>query len=236
MSDLDKNREIIFVVGTDTGVGKTVLSLLLMQFLFAKGCTPFYLKPVQTGCRDPYDTDSDAAFIYRHVKPLQEKDPADSIIYCFKNPKAPFFAARDEIKTIDLSVIKRVVEEKAAMHTPLILEGAGGLLVPVAEKTCVADLILLTNARPIIAARTGLGTINHTLLTIEALRARGISPLGVVFIDAEKNKTSPEMIEENRSAIEDASGVKIAGVIGRIDDFSNPPPDCYEPLIKIRRS
>jgi len=131
MAVLNRSADILFVVGTDTGVGKTVLSLLLIQFFYARGYTPFYLKPVQTGCEDPYDTDSDAGFIYRHVKPLRNRAPADSIIYCFRNPKAPIFAARDEKRTIDLSLIERAVTEKAVMHAPLVIEGAGGVLVPV---------------------------------------------------------------------------------------------------------
>jgi dethiobiotin synthetase len=233
MPNLNKTMAPIFVVGTDTGVGKTVLSLLLMQFFFLEGYTPFYLKPVQTGCMDPYDTDSDAAFVYLHANPLRDKDPAESVIYCFKNPKAPLIAARDEEKTIELSIIEQRVAEKAAMHTPLIIEAAGGVLVPITERTYVADLILLAKAQPLIAARAGLGTINHTLLTIEALKSRGISPSGVIFIDAGEKRTSPESIEENRSAIEELSGVKVAGVIGRISDFSNPPQKSYEPLKDI---
>jgi dethiobiotin synthetase len=230
---LNKRANILFVVGTDTGVGKTVLSLLLMQFFYARGDTPFYLKPVQTGCADPYDTDSDAGFIYRHIKSLRDKDPADSVVYCFKNPKAPLFAARDEKRTIDLSLIERVVTEKAVIHAPLVIEGAGGVLVPVTGNTCMADLISLIKGSPIIAARAGLGTINHTLLTIEALKFRGILPAGVVFIDSGEDSTPRKMIDENRSAIEKASGVKVAGVIGRIGDFSQPPPACYDPLIQI---
>ena len=77
------------------GSGKTVLALLMMQFFFAKGYSPFYLKPVQTGCKDANDTDSDASFIYRHVEPLMDKEPAESVIYCFKNPKAPLYAASE---------------------------------------------------------------------------------------------------------------------------------------------
>jgi dethiobiotin synthetase len=226
----NRRAPIIFVVGTDTGVGKTVLSLLLMQFFFAKGFSPFYVKPLQTGCIDPYDTDSDARFIYRHVEALQGKDPADSVIYCFRNPKAPLFAARDENRTIDPAIIEQKTAEKAAIYKPVIVEGAGGLLVPVTNKTSMADVMALTKGTPVIAARAGLGTINHTLLTIEALKARGIAPAGVVFIDAAENKTPPEMIAENRSAIVEASGVKVTGAIGRIDDFSHPPPACYEPL------
>ncbi len=116
----DRKVGNLFVVGTDTGVGKTVLSLLLMQFFFAMGHTPFYIKPIQTGCRDPYDTDSDAKFIYQHIESLKSNDPADSVIYCFKNPKAPFFAARDEGKVITFSEIERAVLQKAGNHSPFI--------------------------------------------------------------------------------------------------------------------
>jgi len=222
-----------FVVGTDTGVGKTVLSLLLMQFFFAKGYNPFYIKPVQTGCKGPNYIDSDAKFIYQHIGYLKDKDPADSVIYCFKNPKAPIFAARDEGKAIDLSVIIKVVVEKTRSYSPLIIEGAGGVLVPVVGGTLVADLPMLTNTKPIIAARAGLGTINHTLLTIEALTGRGLTPLGVVLIDAAKKETPPEMVAENILAIEEASGVKVTGVIGRIIEFSQPPQDCYLPISRM---
>jgi len=228
-----KKMDNLFVVGTDTGVGKTVLSLLLMQFFFSRGYNPFYLKPVQTGCKDPNDSESDAKFIYRNVGPLQDKDPADSIIYCFKNPKAPLFAARDEGTTIDLSVIERVVIEKTRSYSPLIIEGAGGVLVPVVGNTFVADLSLVTHALPVIAARAGLGTINHTLLTIEALTVRGLKPLGIVFIDAGKKETPREMIIENKLAIEEASGVQVAGFIGRIRNFFKPPQNCYVPLEKM---
>ena len=233
MENSNKKIEKLFVVGTDTGVGKTVLALLMMQFFFAKGCNPFYLKPVQTGCRDANDTDSDARFIYQHVEPLKGKEPAESVIFCFKNPKAPLYAASDEGRSIDLTKIERVVSRKAKAHSPLILEGAGGVLVPVAGKKLVVDIINLVNGTPVIAARASLGTINHTLLTIEAIEKRGLKPLGIVFIDAGEKETPPEMIKENKSAIEETSGIKVAGVVRRIHNFSRPPLDCYKPLAKI---
>jgi dethiobiotin synthetase len=229
------NRKIerLFVVGTDTGVGKTVLALLLMQFFFAKGYSPFYLKPVQTGCEDANDADSDAKFIYNNVRPLTGKQPAESVIYCFKNPKAPLYAASDEGESIDLSKIERVVSQKAEAHSPVILEGAGGVLVPIVGMKLMADIISLVNGTPVIAARAGLGTINHTLLTIEALKKRRLKPIGIIFIDAGEKETPAEMIRENRCAIEEISGIRVAGVIGRIHDFSRPPHDCYKPLIRM---
>jgi dethiobiotin synthetase len=230
---LKKQTDKIFVIGTDTGVGKTVLSLLLMQFFYANGCMPFYIKPIQTGCSDPYDKDSDARFIYKHVKQLTKEDPADSIIYCFREPKAPYFASRNEGKTIELKAIQNALDKKSRIYSPVIMEAAGGLLVPVNENTLMIDLIKITGAKPIIAACAGLGTINHTLLTIEALYKRHIKPLGVVFIDAEEKPTPQDMISENIEAVESFSGIKVAGVISRIKDFSNPEKECYQPIERI---
>jgi dethiobiotin synthetase len=220
----------LFVTGTDTGIGKTVLSLLLMQFLYRRGYHPFYMKLVQTGCTSPYDAESDARFIYDHVPALRGEDPGDSVVCCFRNPKAPYFAARDEGKEIDLQVLQERLEEKVASRSPVIIEGAGGLLVPVTAHVLMIDLIPLLGAKPILAARAGLGTINHTLLSLEALRARGMEPAGVVLMDSQEPPTSPGMIGENIEAVETIGKVRVAGVIGRIRDFSSPDDECYAPL------
>lgn len=233
MTYVNEELPVLFVVGTDTDVGKTVLSLLLMQFFFRHGRCPFYLKPVQTGCSDPYDVDSDARFIYRHVEAMQHKDPAESVLYCFRNPKAPLMAARDEGKTIDVKRIENVVAERKRSSDPVIVEAAGGVLVPVTEEILVADLVYRLDASPIIAARAGLGTINHTLLTVEALEKRGVRPLGIVLIDAGEKETEAEMIRENMEAIERISGVAVSGVIRRFGDFSHPPEESDQPLIKL---
>jgi len=232
---LSNQKSRFFVAGTDTGVGKTVLSLLMMQFFYDRGENPFYIKPLQTGCMDPYDTDSDAKFIYENVEALQGKDPADSMLYCFRNPKAPYFAARDEgkEKDIDVTEIQAFADSKSQSYNPVILEGAGGLFVPVDEKVLMIDLIQLTGARPIIAARAGLGTINHTILTIEALKGRGVESFGIVLMDSGEMPTPREMIDENMEAIETVSGAEVAGVINRINDFSNPGEECYSVLERI---
>jgi len=217
----------IYVVGTDTGVGKTVLSLLLMQFFFERGRQPFYFKPLQTGCLDAHDKDSDAVFIYRNVGALKDKDPSESVGYCFREPKAPYFAARNEGRDIDLQYMNGMIEEKSRLYDPVILEAAGGLMVPVTEEVMMIDTVF-SGAKVLLAARAGLGTINHTMLSIEALRQRGISPAGVVFLDPAG--TVPEMIAENMEAVERYTGIKVAGVIGKIEDFSRPPQECFHPL------
>jgi dethiobiotin synthetase len=215
----------IYVIGTDTGVGKTVLSLLLMRYFYDNGYTPFYFKPVQTGCRHPYDTDSDAKFIYDNIPELGDQDPAVSIGFCYRNPKAPFFAARNENRQVNWQQVLDVLNEKKERFEPLIIEAAGGVYVPIDQETLVIDTIPLTGARPLIAARAGLGTINHTLLTVAALEQRNIAALGIVLMDSGETETPRDMIEENIEAIEGQSGLRVAGVVGRIADFRHPAPE-----------
>ncbi len=218
----------IFIVGTDTGIGKTVLSWLLMDYLLRNGEDAFYLKPFQTGCRHAYDRDSDARFVYQHIDALKEKNPADSMLFCHTNPKAPLFAARDDGDEIDIQRFYRHLEQLRSRHERLVIEAAGGLLVPVSKEAMVIDLIEESGARPLLAARAGLGTINHTLLSIEALRARNLEPLAVVFIN--NAATDQAMVLENMQAVQMASDIQVTGVIEEIDDFSTPQLR-YDPML-----
>jgi dethiobiotin synthetase len=230
---MKKDVRDIYVLGTDTGVGKTVLSLLLMRYFYDRGYTPFYFKPLQTGCRDPYDTDSDAKFIYENIEELKNEDPAASVGCCYRNPKAPYFAARNEGREVNWQVLLETLREKKDRFSPVIVEAAGGVFVPIDRDKRVIDTISSTGASPLIAARAGLGTINHTLLTIAALEQRSIEPLGIIFLDGGETETPGEMIEENIEAIERYSRVRVAGVVGRIADFRRPDPDCFDGLKKL---
>jgi dethiobiotin synthetase len=223
----------IIVVGTDTGVGKSVVSLLLMQLLFACGYSPFYLKPFQTGCHDSMDVDSDARFVYEHTKELQQADPAQSVIYCHQNPKAPYFAARDAGQSIDADFVLQVIEQKRRLFSPLVIEAAGGLLVPIAKDLLVIDMIKQICGRPLLVAKTGLGTINHTLLSIEALQNRIIAPMGIVFSDGASAPSDPGFVAENIAAVEMFSSCRIAGVIPRLSNFDSPPMAAHKLLESI---
>ncbi|MBI9087954.1 MAG: dethiobiotin synthase [Desulfobacterium sp.] len=223
----------IAVIGTDTDVGKTVLSLLIMQALMGKGKTPFYIKPFQTGCLSPSDPRGDASFVYRHTPGLEHHDPSPSVLNCHENPKAPWFAARDMGETIDIDTTLARIREKEANHSHLVIEAAGGLLVPVTGEVTMVDFLKESRARPVIAARPGLGTINHTLMTVECLKARGITPAGIVFMDAHGD--DDPLIQENMAAVARFSGVPVAGVVGEIMDFNRPHPGAVkvvEQLVK----
>ena len=224
-------KRVFYIVGTDTGIGKTVFSLILMRYFFSKGFNPFYFKPFQTGCSSPLDIDSDARFIYEHVPELKGKDPSVSVGYCFKNPKAPYFSARDEKKDIDVEWIKGIIEEKKRQYNPLIIEGSGGLLVPVTKDTLIIDTIKIFGADPILIAKAGLGTINHTLLSLEALEKRNIKLISIIFVDREG--TSKEMIKENMEAIRIFSRIEVAGVIKKMKKFSDIDQEIFVLLNKI---
>ncbi len=215
---MKKKNRIYFVTGTDTGVGKTVLSLQLMHYFYQIRKTPFYIKPFQTGCLDPYDTESDAKFIYENIEVLKNNDPALSVINCYKSPKAPYFSSRDENNKIDPIEAINIIKDKQQKYNPLIIEAAGGVMVPITENLLIIDFIKKLNAQVIIAARSGLGTINHTILTIEILKKYKLKKPRIVFIN--KGNLDQKIIKENIEAIENYSKIKISGVINKIENFS----------------
>jgi len=180
-----------FVTGTDTNVGKTVLSALLVAALDA-----VYWKPIQTGAGES----TDRAFVRLWAAP-----PEDRLLpecYCFDPPVSPHLAAREAGVRIALDSIR--LPAAAAGH-PWIVEGAGGVMVPLNERDLMLDLMRHLGLPVVVAARTSLGTINHTLLTLAALRGAQLEVRGVVLIGEENL--------ENRCAIEHYGGVRAVGHI-----------------------
>jgi len=159
----------IVVTGTDTGIGKTVFAAALAGAL--DGC---YWKPVQSGLEE--ETDSEAVARLSGL-------PRDRILperYRLKTPASPHLAAELDGIAIDPASL---VPPRLAR--PLVVEGAGGLMVPLTRDLLTIDLFARWRAPLVLCARTSLGTINHTLLSIEAIRARGIPLVGVAFLGDE---------------------------------------------------
>lgn len=181
----------LFVTGTDTGVGKTVLSAALM-LRYPEAC---YWKPIQTG------PDSDTS----EVRRLSSGRVLDKGVR-LPDPVSPHLAARLAGTTIELP--SRLSDEAA-----YIVEGAGGVLVPVNDSQTMADLMTTLGLPVIVAARTTLGTINHTLLTLEALRARALRIAGVVMIG--------EANPENRAAIERYGDVTVLAEMPRFNPLTS---------------
>ncbi len=167
----------IVVTGTDTGIGKTVFAAAL-----AGALDGHYWKPIQSGLAD--ETDSDAV---RRLSGLA----AERILperYRLSTPASPHLAAEIDGVAIDAEGL-----DPPATPRPLVIEGAGGLLVPLTREVTYIDVFARWGAPLVLCARTTLGTINHTLLSIEAIRARGIPLLGVAFI-GDENASSEDVI------------------------------------------
>lgn len=197
----------LFVTGTDTGVGKTVLSAaLLLRHPEAR-----YWKPIQTG------PDDDTA----EVRRLSGGQAIDAGIR-LPDPVSPHLAARRAGATIDLRPLLPGRDNDGAVY---IVEGAGGVLVPVNDSQTMADLMALLGLPVIIAARSTLGTINHTLLTIEALRRRALRIAGVVMIG--------DGNADNRAAIEHYGRVAVLAEMPRFDPLTRESLRTWaEPLPK----
>lgn len=169
----------VFVTGTDTGVGKTLVSAIL-----ARAWNATYWKPVQTGLAEE-DGDTPTVAALAGLAENRVIPPA----YAFAAPLSPLAAARHENARIDPA--RLTLPE---VEGPLVVEGAGGLMVPVTEELMMIDLIARLGLPVALVTRTGLGTLNHTLLSLEALRARGINVAGIVPSGPE-NAENVAMIE-----------------------------------------
>jgi dethiobiotin synthetase len=157
------------VTGTDTGVGKTVVAAGLSAHLGAR-----YWKPVQAGLEEETDSETVRRLTAGQVEVLSEA-------YRLTTACSPHEAARIDGLRIDAAALPL-----PDGHGPLIVEGAGGVLVPVNDETLYVDLFARWDLPVILVARTALGTINHTLLSLEALDARGLKVAGVIFSGEEQ--------------------------------------------------
>jgi dethiobiotin synthetase len=180
-----------FITGTDTNVGKTVVSAMLCAALDA-----FYWKPVQTGTRDG----TDRATVMRLAQLPRERMLHET--YCFAPPVSPHLAARRAGVKIDL---RKITLPEIGAEENLIVEGAGGALVPINEKQLMTDLMMHLKLPVLLVARTALGTINHTLLSLQALRGAKLNVRGVIMVG--------KADEENRKAIEHYGDASVIGVL-----------------------
>jgi dethiobiotin synthetase len=161
-----------FVTGTDTGVGKTVVTAALALALRARGVDVGVMKPLQTG-------DGDAAELKR-LAGLREP-PEEIAPFSFAAPVAPLVAARLEGRTLELDDVAGCVRVSGEAHDFTLVEGVGGLLVPIGPGWTVADLAAEIGLPLLVVGRAGLGTVNHTLLTLAEAARRGLDVAGVVL-------------------------------------------------------
>jgi dethiobiotin synthetase len=201
-----------FITGTDTSVGKTFVTAGILQAMQAAGYNVCPMKPVETGCsisKGRLVTDD----ALRLLKVSCIDEDIDLINpYRFRQPLAPLIAAAAEDKRVSKKRIISAYNNLKKKYEVLLVEGAGGIMVPLTRRTLFVDLIKEMDIPLIIIARPGLGTINHTLLTIEAARSNGIQIEGVVFNHTEKSR-SDISVKTNPEVVRRIGKVKILGEV-----------------------
>ena len=230
----------VFITGTDTEIGKTVVSAMLLAKARHEGINAAVMKPVQTGCMVDGDQliAPDLEFCLTMAEMTVDQQEKEKLCpFRFEPACSPHLAAKTKGTSISIETIAEFFAKMHTHHEALIVEGAGGILAPISEKLAMIDIMKELTLPIILVARAGLGTINHTLLTIKALRHEFLNVLGVILVH-----TSPEppgeMEADNAHIIEVMGNVHIIGQVPYLKCLSNPdctPQDFWqeiEPIVK----
>jgi dethiobiotin synthetase len=197
----------LFVTGTDTGVGKTVVACALIGALRARGLDTAGMKPIETGVGEAGPLDARAL-----LEAAGGRDPLDEVCpQQFSLAAAPAVAAAAEGRRVDLAAVRSAFARLAARHEAIVAEGAGGLLVPIAEGVRMADLARELGLPLLVVARAALGTINHTELTLEAAASRGLRVAGVVISHSTAGLPAGDLA--NLGALRRSLGSRLVGEI-----------------------
>lgn len=205
----------IFITGTDTEVGKTVVAAGLALVLRDRGIKVGVMKPVATGCYGSEErlVSQDAVFLFEAG---QNEYPQLTSPSRYRNPLSPNVAAMLEKKEVNIPKILKSFRELQKHYDFLIVEGIGGLMVPLKKDYYVANLIREMGLPMIIVSYAGLGAINHTLLTVDAAVIRGLEIRGIIFNRASLSNYSLSELT-NPKVIQDLSGIPILGSLPDIE-------------------
>lgn len=211
-----KKASGIFITGTDTGVGKTVVAAGLALVLRERGMRVGVMKPVATGCvgEGKQLVSGDAVYLFEAA---ENEHPSLTNPFRFRNPLAPSVASVIEKKEISIEKILKAYQELQRHYDFVIVEGIGGLLVPITKEYFVANLVHELALPVLIVARGGLGTINHTLLTVDAATIRGFEVRGIIFNRMPRVNFSIAEIT-NPKVINDLTGIPILGTLPEMED------------------
>lgn len=215
----------LLVTGTDTGVGKTLVTCALAVALVRRGFSISVWKPVETGWTPSAESTSDAERLRRAAG---SDEPLEAICpYRLKAPLAPSVAARLEGTVIDMEHLVEHYRERARCADLVLVEGAGGLLVPLDGRETYADLARTCGCHILIVAANRLGTINHTALTVRVATAEGLHTLGFVLNDvggaAPPAANEDASIATNRATIVELTGLRCLGEIPYDSDLPATP-------------
>lgn len=199
----------IFMTGTDTSVGKTFVACAMLRALRSLGMDVGVMKPVETGCGDAL-VPADAVALREAAGVTDSIDDINP--FRFRDPLAPSSCAEIEKRPVDMDRIMTAYREMAARHEFMVVEGAGGLLVPITDTETISDMANKLGLPLIVVARTRLGTINHTLLTLSHADRVGLKVAGIILNPADEGGWG-DTEEWGRREIEKRAGVPILGVI-----------------------
>jgi dethiobiotin synthase len=207
----------IFITGTDTDVGKTIVTAGLLSFIRKNNINAIPVKPIQTGCiknNDEYIVpDLECSLNLSGMKIINtEKKTLSS--YCYEPACSPHLAAELSNNYPEIEKIKNNITSLSKNYECILVEGAGGIMVPINNAEMMLDLIKTLSFPVVLVARAGLGTINHTLLSVETLRKNGVNVIGVFINNVIQGTEDDTFIRENNiSAIEKYGNVKVLGIL-----------------------
>ncbi|TAL18825.1 dethiobiotin synthase [bacterium] len=220
-----------FVTGIDTAMGKTVATGMMARFLLKRHKKAATAKLVQAGCEGlPEDILTHRRLM--GIEPIEEDYNGLSCPYVFRFPASPHLAARIEGAEIDPGKILSALSVMEKLYDPLLIEGAGGLLVPLRKNLLCADLAAFAGWKLIVVSSAKLGSINHTFLTLEAATNRNIPVAGIVYNHFEKQ--GPAILRDSREMM--LYALERMGLPGalvdlpEVTDFDSPPEVDFSPL------
>ena len=223
----------IFITGTDTGVGKTLVAAALALHLKKRGRSVGVMKPIETGCSAGKEAWSDAARLRSIV---ESEEPLGAVCpYSFELPVAPLTAAQLSDQSINPDTIKKIYRLLSSRYECMVVEGVGGVHVPITKRNNVMDLVKQLRLAVVIVGRSGLGGINHALLTIEALRRKKIPMIALVLNRTEPVRSGLARAQE-RSTVEvlrKQAGVPVLGPL----PYESGMPGRFRPTVaRLSRS
>lgn len=208
-----------FVTGTDTGVGKTWITASLATFWYRQGYDVGVMKPIETGVKGPSWPDDAKAL----VQASHSADAQEFVVpYTFEPPVSPWAATLMTGKRIDWNHLIETARAVIGRHQVTLIEGAGGIAVPIDADHSMIHIAQELEIPVILVARTGLGTINHTILSVEYAKAHGVKVLGIIM-NAVNELPEDVSITLNPSLIESLTGIPVWAVVpfhSDIDDAS----------------
>ncbi len=222
---MKKLPKAVFITGTDTGVGKTVVTAALACLLEKSGVNVGVIKPFQTGTE--LQGLCDAEFVYRFLD--KECDLSEVSPCRLEAPLSPYFAAIKEGERVDLKEIIRHVRDYILGHDITLVEGAGGIYVPITADFMMADLAVSLDAQMVLVLRPGLGTLNHTALSLEYGKNKKISILGGVISGFPDPPDIASMT--NPIVLRDVFSMDILGVLPKFEGLS-VEDGCFSDLGK----